>query len=295
VVGLSKVKDLQTTISAVGCSVAITLDDIINGNISTNGKYFVGIQTLYNQIGNIQNNLTNIDTTLTSIVPTGAVAMATTAAWTAAKTAIDQLPTGTAAGKYAAYNYKTPFDSAAATLTLPSKMPNDLGSTNAADSSSAIYIAYNGLIAIQDVINQVTGGAQGVKTTIASGFSTALTSAKKILKDVSDTLVSGDKKYYSTYSSISPNFPTINTAVTGIYAGLIGLSAVAMLAALFLLICNVYGCRYLLYFVCVIFVLIGFISFFLSILVSTIIPIFYWTCDALTFAFSSGVNFNSIY
>jgi hypothetical protein len=49
-IGLSKSKDIQTTIEAVGCSVSITLDDIINGNVTETGKFFVGIRTLSNKI-----------------------------------------------------------------------------------------------------------------------------------------------------------------------------------------------------------------------------------------------------
>jgi hypothetical protein len=260
--------------------------------VTSTGKYFVGLQTLYNQIGNMQNNLTFIDTTLSSIVPTGAVGGATIGASSAAKSGIDFIPTGTAGGKVPAYNYRTPFTTPGAPLTLPSKMPDDLGSTNNADANSVIYVAYNGISTIQNIVNQVIGGAQGVKDTIASGFGTALNQTKKVLKGVSGTLVSGDKQYYDTFSQVSPMFPIMNTGITGVYAGLIGLASLGMLAALLLLVCNFYKCRYLLYFVCIILVFIGIISFFLSIIISALIPVFYFTCDAITYAFSSGPNFN---
>lgn len=38
-IGLSKSKDLQTTIESVGCSVSVTLDDVINGNVTSTGKF----------------------------------------------------------------------------------------------------------------------------------------------------------------------------------------------------------------------------------------------------------------
>jgi len=93
----------------------------------------------------------------------------------AAKSAIDAIPTGTAAGKFPAYNYGTPFNMSGAPQTLASKMPDDLGSTNNADANSVIYVAYNGISTIQSIVNQVIGGAQRVKDTIASGFSSVLT------------------------------------------------------------------------------------------------------------------------
>jgi hypothetical protein len=87
-------------------------------------------------------------------------------------------------------------------------------------------------------------------------------------------------------------FPTVNIAYMGVYTGLIGLASVGMLAGLFLFICKSYKCRYLLYLVCSIFLFIGFISFLLSISISASIPALYFTCDAITYAFSSGSNFN---
>ena len=289
---MSKSKDLQTTIEAVGCSVSIALDDIINGNVTDTGKYFIGLNPLYNSITTIKNNLSNIDTQFTNIIPAGAAALATANAASAAQTQIDKIPTNVALGKVTAYNYKTAFDNAAATATLASTMPNALGSINAADSSSAIYLSYNGIGTIQNAINQITGGAQGVKTQIAGGFSTALDGAKTALKDVKDLLTNGDTMFFSIYSSVTPYIPTINTAVTGIYAGLLGIASVGILATLLLLICNLYKCRYLLYFVCVILVVIGVISFILSLVLSILMPLVYFTCDFANYSFSSKANFD---
>ena len=75
--------------SAVSCSVAITLDDLINGNVTSTGKYFLGLQTLYSKIGIMQGNLSFIDSTLTSIVPTGTVGLETITRSNAAKSAIN--------------------------------------------------------------------------------------------------------------------------------------------------------------------------------------------------------------
>lgn len=71
-IGLSKSKDLQTTIESVGCSVSVTLDDVINGNVTSTGKFFVGIRTLYNQISTIKTSLATVATQLGTISATGA-------------------------------------------------------------------------------------------------------------------------------------------------------------------------------------------------------------------------------
>lgn len=127
--------------------------------MTSTGKYFIGLQTLYNQIGNMQGNLSFIDSTLTSIVPTGTVGSATITTSNAAKSAINVIPTGSAGGKVPAYNYRKPFSSSSALLTLPSKMPDDLGSTNILDSNSVIYVAFNGISTIQNIVYQVIDGA----------------------------------------------------------------------------------------------------------------------------------------
>jgi hypothetical protein len=85
----------------------------------------------------------------------------------------------------------------------------------------------------------------------------------------------------------------MNTAITGIYAGLIGLASLAMLATLLLIICNLYKCRYLLYFVCFLLVIVGLVSFLLATIMSIIIPLVYFTCDIVTFSIGSAANFNS--
>lgn len=71
VVGLSKSKDIQTTIEAVGCSVSVALDDIINGNTTSTGKFFIGIRTLAKKIDTIKTSLTNVQTQFGTL--TGAI------------------------------------------------------------------------------------------------------------------------------------------------------------------------------------------------------------------------------
>lgn len=68
-----------------------------------------------------------------------------------------------------------------------------------------------------------------------------------------------------------------------------------ILATLLLIICNMYKCRLLLYFVCVVLVVVGIICFFLCIIVSALIPVVYFSCDFLTFSLTNANNFNSNY
>jgi hypothetical protein len=50
IAGLTKASDTQNSYEAMTCSVAITFDDIINGNISSDGHFFVGLTPFINSI-----------------------------------------------------------------------------------------------------------------------------------------------------------------------------------------------------------------------------------------------------
>lgn len=46
IIGLSRASDVQKSFEAVSCSAAITFNDLLNGNTSTTGKFFVGLSPL---------------------------------------------------------------------------------------------------------------------------------------------------------------------------------------------------------------------------------------------------------
>lgn len=46
----------------MGCSVAIFVDDLLNGNVTSNGsKFFTGLNTLYAEIDNLDAKLVDIN------------------------------------------------------------------------------------------------------------------------------------------------------------------------------------------------------------------------------------------
>jgi len=290
--GVSKAKDISDTIETVGCSVSIMFDDILNGNVTENGKYFVGLQPLAARIYDLSGQLTAINTSLDSVTT---AANNANSAYGTASTAISIIPNGTAGQRSDPIVYLSPFDLSAATTNLQSNLPADLGSTNAADSATPLYISYAGIAAIQQGITQVATNAQNVKTSMGGSFGSTLLTVQQTILDIAKTVFSVNDQFFSLYSQSLQYLGTITTAVTGIYAGLIALSSVAMLATLLMLICNIYKCRFLLYLTCFLFLWIGIISLLLVSIVSALIPIFYFTCDFTTFALSSPANFNCNY
>lgn len=260
--------------------------------MTDSGKFFVGIRTLAKKIDTIKVNLNSVQGRFNSL---SSLITAYSNAYTTVRTSIDNIPSNSAGSRAAGLNYNTPMDGTSTTSLLPSTFPADLGSTNIADSLTPLYIAYDGLSQVHTPINQILTQVTSVTGFNQATFTSALDQAKGIVSDVAGKLESGDKMYYDIYSQVNPYLSTISTAITGIYGGLIGIACVGMLATLLLLICNLYKCRFLLYFTCCILLLVGIISLLLATIISTLIPILYFTCDFTTYSFSSAANFNSKY
>lgn len=64
IIGLSRSGDIQSSYEAVGCSAAIAFDDLLNGNVSTTGTFFIGLQPLITSLGSLKGQLNNVKTNL---------------------------------------------------------------------------------------------------------------------------------------------------------------------------------------------------------------------------------------
>lgn len=142
--GIVKTKDIQTAAESVGCSIAISIDDIRNGNATSTGQYFVGTQSLSNSLSNFAYQLSSINFELQNI--SSAISYADDQ-YTDARSIITRIPKGSAGQRADPIAYKIPFDvvSTNATGTILSNLPAALGSTNGADSNTSLYILYSGL------------------------------------------------------------------------------------------------------------------------------------------------------
>lgn len=181
-VGLTKAKDLQRTIEGIGCSVAITLDDIINGN-ETNGKFFAGIRTLSNKIGDISGSLTNIDTQFTNVV--NSVNNVQTEFNTNLKVSYQNLPNGDGNIK-SAFSYNTPFDAVTASGSVFSDFPVNLGTITGPGMLSNFWSILQG---INDGVAEIGTNANNLKSKITDGsFNNAILSMSDIVDSVADTL-----------------------------------------------------------------------------------------------------------
>jgi hypothetical protein len=113
------------------------------------------------------------------------------------------------------------------------------------------------------------------------------------LEEKNVTTFNRDAQFQTIFENVTgPNLPIVIKALTAFYACLIAVTGMGMVAALLMLICNAYKCRYVLYIVCTIFVVVGLSLFCATIAVSTAIPLTYFACDFSRFAFSNSSNFN---
>lgn len=62
IIGITRAGDVEKSYQAVGCSAAITFDDIANGNISSTGKFFIGLNPLMKGLNDLKTNKNTVKT-----------------------------------------------------------------------------------------------------------------------------------------------------------------------------------------------------------------------------------------
>lgn len=151
------------------------------------------------------------------------------------------------------------------------------------------YFAINkinqGFQTISDQATNFTGNIGSIGSTIDS-----------IVSSMSDmvTTVSGiDSTISGMDDTVSPIMKIVTLVVTAIFGVFIGLGVLSIIGTILMTFCDKFSCRYLVYFVCVIFVLLGFLSFLLATLFSVITPVLYLGCDFLNTSISSQSGFQT--
>ena len=68
IIGITRAPEVEKTYSAMSCSVAICLDDFINGNVSSTGNFFLGLTPLQEGLTSLKDGyLADIQTQLDTI------------------------------------------------------------------------------------------------------------------------------------------------------------------------------------------------------------------------------------
>lgn len=126
---------------------------------------------------------------------------------------------------------------------------------------------------------------------------TPLTTELDIMTDVVNDLVTDIEGMDSSFGAIVGLFSMPSSfgdmGMQAFYGFLIGFSFFALLGALLTACCNKPGCRFLMYFACIFLFIGGFLSLFISIIFSLLVPTFTWTCAYLDVTLANSVGFNA--
>ena len=86
-----------------------------------------------------------------------------------------------------------------------------------------------------------------------------------------------------------------NVGLQGFYGFLILFSVFALIGVLLTVCCNKYGCRHLMYFSCLFLFVVGLLGFFISFILSIIIPPATWGCSWFDVAVTNAAGFQGIH
>ncbi len=288
--GLSKASTFKKGITNLQCSTAILFDDIVNGNVTSDGAtFFTGITMLVQSINDLGGNMTTITNKITDL--NGNVSNVVTSMGTS-RDDIQKVPNNALANGNAVITYNTKISDAfgATTGTTPSLFVSILGSSGNGGIVGAFYATidatYTTLSDISSSSSSFTSGASGFNTAI-SGMTNDLNNVKTQMNDL-DKTVKGGLQLMETPK-------TMGTLVINlIYGVALGLAALALLGVVLMTFCDKYKCRYLMYFSCVILFFFGLLGFIIAILFSIIVPVLFFFCEWMDVTITStGFNTNT--
>jgi hypothetical protein len=265
----------------MACSVAIFTDDLLNGNVTLDGSsFFVGLNQFNTQMTTLGNNLANLQGNFSSLTNASMTASITTL--TNTLTDIQNIPTG--AGGAISLSYSSLINASPAAPTDISTFNTILGTSTT--SGSLIYTLYQAVLGIKTFVTGVQTSSTNFNTQIPT-IDSNINSTKNSIIGIIDSVTSADNNLGSLLSSFNTPGQYGSMGMQIFYGVLIGFSCLALLGALLTVCCDKYGCRYLMYFSCLIFFLGAFIGFFISTLFSFFVPVFTWTCSYLDYTLLS--------
>lgn len=203
---------------------------------------------------------------------------------------LSEVPSGTAGGTLPTITYNQFRTGAGPTFT--STLTTILGS---APNDGLIGTTYTVMENVnENIIRKIKDEADAFITQVNSGSSPM----SSILNDIVDQMENmGDKidpidgQIADAGNKIDPILKIITTVVTAIFGAFIGLGVLGVVGTIIMTFCEKFRCRYLLYFICLIFVLIGIVCFIITLLFSIVTPVLYLACDFLQTTVSSQAGF----
>lgn len=275
----------------MSCAASIVLDDLMNGNVTTDGtSFFAGLNQIKTQLGYLNGNLTAINTTMANLIPTSTNITNTLSDATTALTAVAKIPANVnSGGNMNDIVYNTPFNSASTTGTINSIFPALLGSSTTGGYVGALYTL---LTTAKTSISSIATAAQNFNTE-ASNFQSGVATLQSTITSFNNFFSNADNGSYSYMSDLTSKKPLINLGVQLVYGITIGIASLMLIGTLLVAFCDKTGCRYLMYFSCVLLFLIGIVGFMMTIIFSIVTPAIYFSCQFISYSLASTSNFNS--
>ena len=282
---------ITSAFNSVSCASSIILDDILNGNVTTDGSsFFVGLNQLYTQLGYLSTNLSSINTTMSNLQPNSSNITAVNSAATNALTDIAKIPNNAnAGGNMAAILYGTPLNSAVTNSSINSAFPAALGSSTTGGYVGSLYTAVSA--AMNTIANISTSADNFISQT--NTLQSSLASLQSTVKNFTNFILSTDSSFFTSLSTASSDSNYLLTGAKVLYTATIAMASLMLLGALLVSFCDKTNCRYLIYVTCFFLFLLGLLGFTLSIVLSVLTPAVYFGCQYMNFSLNSPANFNS--
>lgn len=290
VAGFSQSQIITNSLDSMTCASSIVLDDLLNGNVTTDGSsFFTGLTQLNIQLGYLNGNLSSINTTMANLATGSTNITNVQNDATTALTNIAKIPNNVnAGGNMNAIAYSTPLNSGSPTGTINSIFPAILGSSTTGGYVGALYTLVNGA---KTSITNISQSATNFNNE-ASNFQSGVSALRSTITNFTDFLSNADNGSYTFLNNIVSQKSLINLGVQLVYGITIGLASMMLLGTLLVAFCDKTKCRYLIYFSCFILFFVGIGGFFMSILFSIISPTVYFGCQFIDYSLSSSTNFN---
>lgn len=266
------------------------LDNVVNGNVTTNGSsFFIGVDPLITQVGVLNTNFSNIQTQLSNLNNTldGMVPHLQTM-----RNNIQKVPNNALAGGNAPLIYNTKISDAFGTTTgtTESMFAGILGSSNTSGIIGTFYTSFSNTT---DTLDSIRAGAASFVSgagSFGSSISTVTNDLNKVKTQINDL----DSSLSSALDVMETPKSAGTLVISLIYGIMLGLSVLALLGVVLMTFCDKYKCRYLMYFSCVILFFLGILGFLLAIIFSILVPVIFLMCEWLDVTMTStGFNTNT--
>lgn len=199
--GLSQASIISSSINSMSCATSIVMDDILNGNVTTNGSsFFVGLNQLNLQLGYLNGNLTAINNTMQNLQSSSANMTNVNNLANTALSDIAKIPANVnAGGNMSAISYSTPLNSASPSSTITSTFPSLLGSST---TGGFIGTLYNVVVAAQSSLTAISTTANSFVSE-TTNFQTGVTTMQQSVQDFASFLGGADNSSYNFLDSIN--------------------------------------------------------------------------------------------